>query len=120
MYAIGTIVRPLSIIGAAPNPGISSSTGRVNPVPFGNVTKGYFTEQDIFKLFVEEYYTIDTNGKIYAQNVYNDYRHWCEMNGEKYVSNIIFSKELQRLGIARTKDRNGIVYGLVPRECATM
>ena len=94
--------------------------GLVPPQAVADATKGYFTEQDIFKLFVEEYYVVDPNGKIYAQNVYNDYRHWCEMNGEKYVSNIIFSKELQRLGIARTKDRNGIVYGLVPRECATM
>ena len=112
MYAIGAIVRPLSIIGAAPNPGISSSTGRVNPVPFGNVTKGYFTEQDIFKLFVEAYYTIDTNGKIYAQNVYNDYRHWCEMNGEKYVSSILFGKELQRLGVKRERDKHGYYYAL--------
>ena len=115
MYAIGTIVRPLSIIGAAPNLGISSSTGRVNPVPFGNVTKGYFIEQDIFELFVEEYYVVDPNGKIYAQNVYNDYRHWCEMNGEKYVSNVIFSRELLRLGIEKYKDKRGTFYGLMPR-----
>ncbi|MBO5365579.1 MAG: hypothetical protein J6A39_03030, partial [Peptococcaceae bacterium] len=93
--------------------------GLVPPQAVVDATKGYFTEQDIFKLFVEEYYVADANGKIYAKNVYQDYCNWCDYNGEKPVSNIIFSKELQRLGINRTKDRNGIVYGLMPRECET-
>lgn len=86
--------------------------GLVPPQAVVDATKGYFTEQDIFKLFVEEYYVVDPNGKIYAQNVYNDYRHWCEMNGEKPVSNIIFSKELQRLGVKRERDKHGYYYAL--------
>jgi len=60
---------------------------------------------------------VDENGKIYAKDIYQDYRIWCEENGEKYVSNIVFSKELQRLGILRAKDRKGIYYGLVSALC---
>ena len=76
-------------------------------------TSGYFIEQDVFKVFVDESYTIDPNGKLYAKNVYPDYRSWCEHNGEKPVSNIALGKELQRLGVDKHKDMHGVYYGLV-------
>ena len=77
-------------------------------------TGGYFTEQDVFKQFVDENYVVDAYGKIYAKRVYTDYRQWCEENGEKYVSNVQFSKELLRLGIEKHKDKHGTFYGLAP------
>ena len=89
--------------------------GLVPPQAVQEATKGYFTEQDVFKMFVDEYYVVDPNGKLYAQNVYNDYRRWCEMNGEKYVSSIQFGKEMQRLRIDKNRDRSGTYYMLLPR-----
>ena len=89
--------------------------GLIPPQAVLEATKDYFTEQDVFKLFVEEYYVVDPSGKIYAQNVYNDYRHWCEMNGEKFVSSIQFGKEMQRLKIDKNRDRFGTYYMLLPR-----
>lgn len=90
--------------------------GLIPPAAVQDSTKGYFTEQDLFSMFVDEHYTIDANGKVYAQNVYNTYRHWCEMNGEKYVSQTVLGKELQRLGITRERDRSGYYYTLALKE----
>lgn len=90
--------------------------GFIVPQAIIDATAGYFTEQDIFKTFVDEHYVVDEHGKIYAQTVYNDYRNWCEMNGEKYVSQTVFGKELQRLGIARERDRSGYYYTLTIRQ----
>ena len=84
------------------------------PTAVLEATKGYFTEQDVFKQFVDENYVVDAHGKIYAKRVYTDYRQWCEENGEKYVSNVQFSKELLRLGIEKHKDKHGTFYGLAP------
>ena len=86
--------------------------GLTPPADVVEATKGYFIEQDVFRMFMDENYVVDENGKIYAQNVYNTYRHWCEMNGEKYVSNVIFSREMQRLGVQKHKDKHGAYYGL--------
>jgi len=91
--------------------------GLALPPAIREATAAYFTEQDVFQMFVDEHYVVDENGKIYAKDIYQDYRIWCEENGEKYVSNIVFSKELQRLGILRAKDRKGIYYGLVSALC---
>ncbi len=80
-----------------------------------DATAGYFTEQDPFRTFVDEHYVVDADGKIYAKQVYTDYRQWCEENGENYVSQTVFGKELQRLGIVRERDRSGYYYTLTVR-----
>ena len=89
--------------------------GLVPPQAIIDATSGYFTEQDVFQMFVEEYYIVDPDGKLYAKNVYNDYRTWCDYNGEKPVSNIAFGKELQRLGVEKSRDNKGALYGLVSK-----
>ena len=88
--------------------------GLVPPQAVQEATKGYFTEQDVFKMFVDENYVVDEFGKVKAKELYQSYRIWCEENGEKYVSNIVFSREMQRLGIDKHEDKNGTQYHLSP------
>ena len=82
------------------------------PTAVLEATKGYFTEQDVFKQFVDENYVVDAHGKIYAKRVYTDYRQWCEENGEKYVSKRIFAQEMQRLNIEKSRDSKINFYRL--------
>ena len=84
------------------------------PAVIQEATASYFMEQDVFQLFVDEHYTIDLNGKVYAKDSYQAYRIWCEENGLNHVSNITFGKELQRLGIEKSRDKKGAVFTLRP------
>lgn len=87
--------------------------GLAAPPAIQEATAAYFSEQDVFQAFVDEYYVVDTSGKVYAKNIYQDYRNWCDANGEKCVSNITLGKELQRLGIKKSRDTTGIFYTLI-------
>jgi putative DNA primase/helicase len=84
--------------------------GLDKPDCIAQATDAYIGEQDVFQLFVEEYYERDDNGKVYAKNVYEQYKAWCQYNGEKPVTQIALSKELQRLYMTRGKDRNGYYW----------
>ena len=84
--------------------------GLGKPDCIAQATDAYIGEQDVFQLFVEEYYERDDNGKVYAKNVYEQYKAWCQYNGEKPVTQIALSKELQRLYMTRGKDRNGYYW----------
>ena len=90
--------------------------GLDKPDCIAQAVKAYLEEQDVFHMFVNEYYTRDDNGKVYAKSVYEQYRTWCQYNGEKPVSQVLLSRELLRLGIAKKKDRNGIYYELSGRQ----
>ena len=73
------------------------------------IEEGKFLEH---AMFVNEYYTRDDNGKVYAKSVYEQYRTWCQYNGEKPVSQVLLSRELLRLGIEKRKDMHGTFYCL--------
>ena len=75
-------------------------------------TAQYFAEQDLFRLFLEETYVPDENGKIYAREVYEAYQWWCGNMGERSVARNMLGKELQRLGILKRRDAKGIYYEL--------
>ncbi|MBR4944301.1 MAG: hypothetical protein IKZ26_02675 [Peptococcaceae bacterium] len=90
--------------------------GLTPPQAVHNATASYFSEQDPYQIFLDEYYTISQDDKVYAKTLYQNYVHWCAENGEKPVSNTAFGKELQRLGIARTRDRKGYCYALREKE----
>jgi putative DNA primase/helicase len=82
------------------------------PEAVRQASAAYFGEQDVYQTFLQERYEADVNGKVYAKELYQDYRWWCGDNGERGVSNIVFGKELQRLGLQKDKDRYGIFYSL--------
>lgn len=86
------------------------------PKAVQDTTASYFAEQDIFQMFVDEYYVKDSDGKVYAKTLYQNYQHWCAENGEKAVSNIVFGKEMQRLVIPKTRGRQGYYYALREKE----
>ncbi len=82
------------------------------PAAVQQTTADYFAGQDLFQMFVDEYYVTDPDGKVYAKTLYQNYQHWCAENGEKPVSNAIFGKEMRRLGIPKTRDHQGYYYSL--------
>ena len=84
--------------------------GLDKPDCIAQATDDYIGEQDVFQQFAEEYYKRDDNGKVYAKNVYEQYKTWCQYNGEKPVTQIALSKELQRLGFTRGKDMKGYYW----------
>ena len=59
-----------------------------------------------------EYYEKEDNGKVYAKTLYEQYRTWCQYNGEKPVSQVMLSRELLRLGVEKRKDMYGTFYCL--------
>ena len=92
------------------------SEGLEKPETVVQAIAEYISQQDVYQLFVGEYYTPDDNGKVYAKNVYEQYRTWCQYNGEKPVTQIALSKELQRLGIARGKDHYGYYWRITGKQ----
>lgn len=82
------------------------------PAVIRKETIQYFAEQDRYQLFLEDMFLPAAEGKLYAKEVYRAYQQWCAENGEKPVSNVIFSRELQRLGVLRERDRRGSYYNL--------
>lgn len=61
---------------------------------------------------VEEHYQMDAAGKIYAKEIYQAYTIWCAETGQQRASQVVLSRELQRLDIEKRKDRNGMYYTL--------
>ena len=90
--------------------------GLNKPECIAHAVNEYLEEQDVFSMFVDEYYVKEDNGKVYAKTVYEQYRTWCQYNGEKPVSQVMLSRELARLGVEKRKDRNGIYYHLYPQQ----
>ena len=86
--------------------------GLVPPQAVQEATKGYFTEQDVFKLFVEENYVIDDLNKLSVKELRIDYEIWCKLNGETIVNQRTLAKELQRLNISHGRNSDGYFYGL--------
>lgn len=75
-------------------------------------TARYFAEQDVFAQFVEEHYQKHAEGKLYAKEIYQAYTVWCAETGQQRASQVVLSRELQRLGVEKRKDRNGMYYTL--------
>ena len=86
--------------------------GLVPPPAVQEATKCYFTEQDVFKMFVDENYVVDEFGKLSVKELRIDYEHWCKLNGETVANQRTLSKELQRLNITHGRGSDGYYYGL--------
>ena len=84
--------------------------GLVPPKAVIEATRGYFEEQDPVRRFVDEYYVENPAGRIYARDIYADYKHWCAENGEEVRSQKYLGIEMQRLAIRKEKDDKGNFY----------
>ena len=82
------------------------------PAVVQQATAQYFAEQDVFAQFVEEHYQKHAEGKLYAKEIYQAYTVWCAETGQQRASQVVLSRELQRLDIEKRKDRNGMYYTL--------
>jgi len=86
------------------------------PQAIKEATASYFTEQDVFKLFVDEHYVIDETCKLTSKQLRIDYECWCKLNGEQIENQRTLSRELQRMNIKRGRGENGYYYGLRTKE----
>lgn len=90
------------------------------PEAVRRATGQYFQEQDMFRRFLADCYTIDENSMIESAALYKHYVHWCRENGEHAVSSNIFGRELTRLGVPRKHTRDGAAYTLLPKTKACL
>ena len=77
-----------------------------------DATEGYFEEQDPIQRFVNENYVERSDGHLTASEIYQDFRFWCNENGEEIKSQRYLSAELMRLGIKRIKGSKANYYNL--------
>lgn len=86
--------------------------GLERPESITQVTAEYIGEQDVFQMFVNEYYEKDDSGRENTGDVFARYEDWCKACGESSISRRKFCGEMKRLGIKHGKDKVTTYYGL--------
>ena len=92
--------------------------GLVLPDSIAQATDNYIGEQDVFQMFVEEYYEQDDNSREKTADVFTKYESWCKAVGEQAVSRRKFCIEMKRLGISHEKVGSKTYYGLCHKRAA--
>lgn len=69
----------------------------------------YQRENDTEFMYASEQLDFATSGRIGGQDLYNDYRHWCEQSGFKPKNITQVAKDWRRLGLKDMKS-NGRVF----------
>jgi phage/plasmid-associated DNA primase len=54
--------------------------------------------------------TEDKNDKVTSTELYRNYKRWCVDNGEEWLSQKMFSKKLESLGLEKGLERNIAVF----------
>ncbi len=70
-------------------------------------TKEYRNEEDILSIFLNEYCTLREDMKIRAQDLFDEYLHFCEKNNEQKPSRRRFSQEMKRRGFSADEREGG-------------
>lgn len=91
--------------------------GLDKPESITQATDDYIGEQDVFQMFVEEYYERDDNSREKTADVFIKYEAWCKIVGEQAVSRRKFCSEMKRLGIKHGKNNESTYYGLRKKYC---
>jgi putative DNA primase/helicase len=60
--------------------------------------------------FLDDCCVLDVNAKAQAGDLYQAYKNWCEVGGEKYVGRRRFSEQMAERGFDKGRDNKGIVY----------
>lgn len=80
----------------------------------------YFVRQDVFGRWMEERCILDTSLSVGPGALFNDYRAWCQGNGEVALASPEFAEKIDRTkGCKRTKQRGKNLIsgvGLKPEE----
>lgn len=69
----------------------------------------YQRENDTEMIYATEQLTYDPQARIGGQDLYNDYRHWCEQSGFKPKNITQVAKDWRRIGLKDMRS-NGRVY----------
>lgn len=70
-------------------------------------------ESDSVRSFIMDNYGFDHDGPgIKASELYEDYRHYCDDNGNKPCSNVIFRRRVEDMGGEVKRKRDGNYYNL--------
>ncbi|RMC49755.1 phage/plasmid primase, P4 family [Lactobacillus sp. ESL0228] len=77
--------------------------------------KKWLTDNDLVQQFLNENYIQVDDSKINQNELYRDYREWCDNNGTKPLSNIKLKNELERKGITTLTKRPWNSNGKRPR-----
>lgn len=70
----------------------------------------YQRENDTEWVYCSERLTYDPNSKITGQDLYSDYRYWCEESGFKPKNITQVAKEWRRLGLRDTRSNAGTFW----------
>ena len=84
--------------------------GMKRPRRVRRATKGYLTEMDVMKQFIEERIVERPGEKERAAVLYSAYRDWALEQGERPVTNTRFGTALVERGFEKDKDNKGVVY----------
>lgn len=66
-------------------------------------TSGYRSEMDVIAAFIEDECEQRAPARVSPSELYNAYRLWCDMNGERSLAQRRFSQELEARGFSRAK-----------------
>lgn len=81
-----------------------------------SMTNAYQSTQDVFKTFLEECCTIDSNGVAAAADLYKAFKKWAETNNEWAGSSRRFGQLMTERGFERYKSNTIFYQGLVLNE----
>ncbi|MFH0789562.1 MAG: phage/plasmid primase, P4 family [Pseudomonadota bacterium] len=73
-------------------------------------TQSYRAEMDILGKFLDERCCINKRAEAAAKELYSAYSKWCEENGERGVSQRVFSVRLTEKGFQNQRTRAGYVW----------
>jgi putative DNA primase/helicase len=90
--------------------------GLILPERVRSATSGYRKEMDVIAAFIEDECEQAAHARVSPSELYNAYRLWCDLNGERPLAQRRFSQELETRGFSRAKS-NGIraIRGLALR-----
>jgi P4 family phage/plasmid primase-like protien len=72
-------------------------------------TSEYAEENNQIGQFIQERITISDKDKIFAKEMYDNYRDWCSINGFIHQSNTIFGEKISKV-LTRKKNNKGRYY----------
>jgi P4 family phage/plasmid primase-like protien len=83
--------------------------GLIEPDEVRAATEAYRTEMDVLAAFIEECCVISARVEAKATPLYNIYKGWCDVSGEKPETQRAFGSRLTERGFERKK-RGGVYY----------
>ncbi len=75
-----------------------------------NATEEYRDEMDILGQFLDEMTVQQPGARVYSQELYAEYKNWCQNSGFHALSHTKFGIELKERGLKKARDSQGKFY----------